>query len=420
VGVSQRPGAGRSQLKPLRDGPRILWTSITNRWRRPETRKICFLIDSVYPYNNGGRETFLYETSRRLARHGHQVHIFTMNWWNGPKVIQREGVYFHAICRRYPLYKNDRRSVIQAAIFGVAALKLAFVDFYVLDADQIPYFCLFSAKLVCLAKRKPMYATWHEVWDTDYWQAYLGSAGRLASLVERLAMRLPDVILSHSTQTTDRLKARGARQLIHTIPQGVDVDSILATPRRVAPNDIIYAGRLLKHKNVDILIRSTALVKREFPNVICTIVGDGPESKALQLLAAQLELGGNVRFQSFYENHSDLYALMKASKVFVLPSTREGFGLVVVEANACGIPVITTNHEDNAARLLIDEGKNGLLVDVDVVRLAETIGQILQGGLLIDTSAVVGSAFAAFDWDVAAGSVEEALGTGVIQTTNSA
>jgi glycosyltransferase involved in cell wall biosynthesis len=304
---------------------------------------------------------------------------------------------------------------MQALIFGVAALKLAFVDFYVLDVDQIPYFCLFSMKLVCLVKRKPMYATWHEVWDPDYWQAYLGSAGRLASLVEKLAMRLPDVILSHSTQTTERLRTQGAKQTIHTIPQGVDIDSILAAPRLAATNDIIYAGRLLKHKNVDILIRSTALVKCQFPNVLCTIVGDGPESQALQLLATQLGLDGNVSFEDFYENHSDLYGLMKSSKVFVLPSTREGFGLVVVEANACGIPVITTNHEDNAARLLIDEGKNGLLVDLDVAGLAEKISQILQGGLFIDTSAIVGSAFAASDWDVAALSVEEAHGTGLFR-----
>jgi len=52
---------------------------------------------------------------------------------------------------------------------------------------------------------------------------------------------------------------------------------------------------------------------------------------------------------------------MKASNVFVLPSTREGFGIAALEANACGLPVVTVNHKRNAAGDLVKNGKNGFL-----------------------------------------------------------
>jgi len=88
-------------------------------------------------------------------------------------------------------------------------------------------------------------------------------------------------------------------------------------------------------------------------------IGDGSEKKNLEALTQKLNLEKNINFLYFLENHDDVYALMKSSKVFVLPSTREGFGIIVIEANACGITVITINHKDNAARDLIEEGKNG-------------------------------------------------------------
>ena len=60
------------------------------------------------------------------------------------------------------------------------------------------------------------------------------------------------------------------------------------------------------------------------------------------------------------ENYDDLIGYMKSSKVFVLPSTREGFGIVVIEANACGFPVVVVNHKMNAATDLVVDGINGI------------------------------------------------------------
>ena len=68
---------------------------------------------------------------------------------------------------------------------------------------------------------------------------------------------------------------------------------------------------------------------------------------------------------------------MKSSKVFVLPSTREGFGIVVLEANACGIPFVTTNHEDNAAKDLINDG-NGISVRLNEAKFASAIKKLFE------------------------------------------
>ena len=76
-------------------------------------------------------------------------------------------------------------------------------------------------------------------------------------------------------------------------------------------------------------------------------------------LTKQLNLTKNIIFKGFVKENKDVLALMKSSKVFVLPSTREGFGISIIEANACGIPAITINHKDNASKDLIQENKNG-------------------------------------------------------------
>lgn len=70
--------------------------------------------------------------------------------------------------------------------------------------------------------------------------------------------------------------------------------------------------------------------------------------------------------------------MIKSSRVLVLPSTREGFGVVLLEANACGIPVITLDHKDNAARDLIEEGKNGYTCGLDEKQIAERITDVFE------------------------------------------
>jgi glycosyltransferase involved in cell wall biosynthesis len=182
----------------------------------------------------------------------------------------------------------------------------------------------------------------------------------------------------------------------------------LLAPEHDLQSDIIFAGRLLPNKNVDLLIDAVAKVKRTNPAVRCIIVGNGPERKRLEAQTEQLGLANNVTFFNFLEDHNELYSLMRASRMFVLPSVREGFGLVVVEANACGIPVITTTHTHNAAQDLIVEGQNGFLAEPNASDLAKKIRLVL-GSKSMTPRRVLEEKFSKYRWHHAADAVERTL-----------
>jgi glycosyltransferase involved in cell wall biosynthesis len=273
----------------------------------------------------------------------------------------------------------------------------------------MPFFPLFTMRLVCALKRRKLYATWHEVWGKKSWQEYMGGTGAyFAATVEWLAMKMPHVIIANSEHTTKRLHAMGVRQPVHTVPLGVDVESILTITPHELKSDAIYIGRLLDNKNVDLLIRALKIVKQTKPDVSCIIVGQGPERTKLEKLASELGLYDNMTFFDAIESHEELYALIKASKMLVQPSTREGFGIVVIEAMACNVPAITTSHDMNAARDLIVEGRNGWLTGVDAEQLAAHMQSIIAGHDMQPLD-VLHNQFNHYSWQIAATKLEEVL-----------
>jgi glycosyltransferase involved in cell wall biosynthesis len=226
-----------------------------------------------------------------------------------------------------------------------------------------------------------MIVTWHEVWGKEYWQKYLGGIkGTIAYWIERMSVRLPDTIISVSDHTTKALRHMvGESKEIITIPNGLNITEISAnSPAKIGGADVIFAGRLLSHKNIDVLIYAVSILIERNPNISLSIIGEGPEKPKLKILASELGIKNNVSFQDFFEDHNDLYSLMQASGVFVLPSTREGFGIVVLEANACGLPVITVNHKENAAKELVTEGQNGMVTSLDKNEMADAIEKMLN------------------------------------------
>ncbi|HKZ34465.1 MAG TPA: glycosyltransferase family 4 protein [Patescibacteria group bacterium] len=344
------------------------------------TKRIALVYDCIYPYTKGGGEKRYYEIAKRLAIKGHEVHLYGMKFWEGQDVLQKEGLYLHGICPPKPLYTKDgRRSIRQAVFFGIHCLKLIKENFDIIDCCSFPYFSLFTCKFVCLLKGKKLHSTWHEVWGKKYWRSYLGVLGYIASSIEKFSVFLPDKIISVSEHTTKKLKNDlSSKKDIITVLDGVDVDYIQKIKPSPVKSDVIFAGRLLSHKNVDVLIKSIAILKKSHRNVKCFIIGDGPERTRLEKMVATLHLTRNVVFLGFLENHDEVYSLIKSSKVSVLPSSREGFGMVLVEANACGIPVITVKNKDNAAKDLIEEIKNGYVCRLGEKEIAEKIIKIVK------------------------------------------
>ncbi len=339
----------------------------------PIKKKIAIVSDAIYPYNKGGKEKRIFEISTRLAKRGHYVHIYTMKWWKGENIKVENGVTLHAISPLYPLYSGNRRSIKEAIFFALHCFKLLYEDFDVIEVDHMPHLILFPLKIVCLIRRKRLIVTWNEVWGRVYWIKYMGILGNISYFIEKLSVLMPDEIISVSYHTTKNLKhILGFTKKITTIPNGIDLELIRNTKPSKNKSDIIFAGRLLSHKNIDVLIKSISLLIKKHPKLKCIIIGDGPEKNKLLKLTDDLKLNHNIVFLNFFKKSKKLYALMKSSKVFVLPSTREGFGIVAIEANACNIPIITSKHKDNAAKDLVKK-MEGFVIELNDKELARAI-----------------------------------------------
>lgn len=360
--------------------------------------RIAIVSDAVYPYHKGGKERRFFEISTRLAKKGHDVHIYCMKWWKTPEKVRFEnGVYLHGIAPYFPLYSGKRRSIREGVIFGFFCLKLIFEKWDVIEVDHMPYFPLFFTKVVCLLKGKKMYATWNEVWGRDYWIKYMGKPGYISALIEWFSIFLPDKFISISSHTTGRLKEayNVPERKIATVSTGLDTSAIDNITPSKRTYDIMYAGRLWKHKNVSLLIKAMAvLVKRRKHNT-CVIVGNGHEKKHLMKQVVDLELQNHVFFEDFMPHHDEVFSLMKSSRVFVLPSTREGFGMAVLEANAAGVPAVVIDHHENAAKDLIEKN-NGIKVAFGEDDVASAIEKLLEKK--IDPQKVK-SVAAKYSWD---------------------
>jgi len=345
--------------------------------------KIAFIYDAAYPWVKGGAERRIYELSTRLVKRGHEVHWYSLGWWwedEGKVDIEMEGIKLHGVSKPKPLYSEDRRSISEAILFSLHLFNPLFkAKFDVVDCQGFPFFSSFVSKLHQALGRSRMIITLHEVWG-DYWYEYLGSAGIFGKLVERSMLALTDRYITVSKKTERDLQAIKKTPKSHIIPNGIDLNQITNVVKADVEVDVLFAGRLIKEKKVDLLIEALSRVVKTHPDIKCMVVGDGPERIKLEKLRDDLNLKGTLEFSGFMDGYNELIRTMKASKLLVLPSEREGFGMVVVEANACGIPVVVVDYPMNAAKDLVKNAKNGYISKPDPQELAKNIMEALKNG----------------------------------------
>ncbi len=380
-----------------------------------EKRPVVALVsDAIYPYFRGGKEFRYHELSARLSPWA-DVHVFTMKWWDGPPTRREGNVTFHAVSRLYPMYAGDRRSFKEAILFALGCLRLLWFRFDVLEADQFPNFHILTLRVVAWIKRKPLTVTWHEVWGRGYWRHYLGRAGEVAWFVEWLTMRVPDQLIAASDQTAARLRAiLGNRAAIAVVPNGIDLDGIRNSYPDAEKVDLVTVGRFLPHKNIDVLLDSVALLRASGLLVTCRVIGDGPLRGALHEQARRLGIEAVVDFRHDVWEQKGVYALMKAAQVAVFPTEREGFGIAVLEAIACGLPVVTTSAPDNLAQYLVMRSSAGVVCAPSAEAVAEAIRVMLTSSGEQPTGLRAGQDEWLDDhgWDTAAERVAEVLGLG--------
>lgn len=308
---------------------------------------------------------------------GHEVHLVGVKWWDGQPHLIRDNIHYHGVCRISRLYNKDgRRSISEALKFtyylGIHLLKN---DYDLIDSNEFPYIHNFVIKLYCTLKRKPMVITWHEVWSY-YWCEYLGCAkGSIGKCIENASAHLPDHIIANSDNTRSDLMAKlkiKSKKITVARPT-ISIDVSGASPSKDA-FDVLFCGRLIKEKNVDLLIRS---INDLAGDVTCGIIGEGPEKKNLVSLVKEYNLEKSIKFLGFLESHDEVISYMKSAKLFVFPSEREGFGIALLEASACGLPAIVIDNEKNASKELVNDGVNGYICVPDNKIIAEKIALIL-------------------------------------------
>jgi glycosyltransferase involved in cell wall biosynthesis len=339
--------------------------------------KLACVYDVIHPYVIGGVQKRNWEIARRLARKGHEVTLFGMKHWEGNDVIYNEGVRLWGVCPPQQQFKDGRRSISEAISFAYRVLPPLMKEKYdVVEVANFPYFPCFAGEFHSLVRRSRLMITWHEVWG-DYWYEYLGKKGILGKAVEGLVARLPHGAIAVSPHTKAALQRLGRKE-VHIVPCGVDIHTIEDSPQWPKSNDIIFVGRLAQEKNVVQLIKAVNILKESGHSPSCLIVGEGPEKDSLERLVAEMGTAAQIRFLGRLVSDREVYSYMKASRVLVHPSMREGFSHVALEANVCGIPVVTVNHPQNAAQDLVIDGQNGLICDLSSADMAQKILKVLD------------------------------------------
>lgn len=209
-------------------------------------------------------------------------------------------------------------------------------------------------------------------------------SGKILCKLQKWSFKNADRVHVISQRLAQESKRLGAKD-IAVIPNGID--SRLFKPmdkgklRRkygLSPKEkiVITVARLNPIKGVDCLIRATGLLIENISALRLIVIGDGKQRMELERLIGQLNLNNKVQLLGFVP-HEQILEYLNMADVFVLPSRHEGLGIALIEAMACGIPVIGSNVDGIVD--IIEHEKNGILFPVnDEKALAKAVDRLLQ------------------------------------------
>jgi glycosyltransferase involved in cell wall biosynthesis len=282
------------------------------------------------------------------------------------------------------LYAEEgRRRILPPLVFGVGVLwhLLRHGSRYdVVHTASFPYFSLLAAAAVRRLRRYTLVVDWHEVWSRSYWIEYLGPvAGRVGDAVQSLCLRVRQRAFCFSRLHGRRLREQGVNGEV-TVLEGEYAGPL--RPREPLPAEpvVVFAGRHIPEKRVPALVPALALARERLPELRCEVYGDGPQRAEVLRLRSELGLDGALEVHGFVPAERVEEALSRAL-CMVLPSRREGYGMVVVEAAALGTPSVVVAAPDNAATDLVDEGENGFVAaSASPADLADAIERVQAEG----------------------------------------
>jgi glycosyltransferase involved in cell wall biosynthesis len=355
--------------------------------------RVCIAYDCLFPWTVGGAERWYRALAERLVAEGHEVTYLTRRQWEEGSEPAIAGVRVVAVSPSDPLYDEEgRRRIAPPLRFGRGVLAHLLRHRRAYDAVHLcsfPFFSLLAARAALVRSGTTLTVDWFEVWSLGYWQGYLGRAGGLVGwLVQRLCALLTPRAFVFSALHERRLRAEGYRGSLVRLRGlwGGDPDEVPASRAAAQPPFAVFAGRHIPEKRAATIPAAIAAARASVPELRARILGDGPEREAVRAEVARLGLGEVVDVPGFVEAE-ELAEAMATATCLVLPSVREGYGLVVVEAARVGTPSVVVQHPDNAAVELVERGVNGAVArDGSPEALAEAIVAAHAGGVPLRAS----------------------------------
>lgn len=330
--------------------------------------RIAVVYDCLYPYTVGGAERWYRCLADHLAK-DNDVDFVTRDFW-GPDEPTNEDFNVVTVSRAGELYTDSgRRSILPGLRYGWGVF-LHFLRnphrYEIVSTASIPSFGLLATWLALKLRRSntKLIDDWFEYWTKEYWIEYLGPlAGRIGFFMQSLAMRSTDASITFSEAVVDRLHNAGHRKEIFRLPGLYDGPTDIKVEHMAAnPPYVIFLGRLIPEKRAADIPAAIASARQQIPNLRAKIYGDGPDRPAIQKRISELHLETEIECPGFVEQ--DIVERSLARALCLLnPSIREGYGLVVVEAAARGVPIILRQSPDSAATELVDNGVNGYIAE---------------------------------------------------------
>jgi len=324
--------------------------------------KIVFISDVYSPYTSG-IVTSLTNFSRELVALGHDVILFTSDYGSrninpvdGLRVIRLKTSTAMA---NYPDYR-----CISALTWreGLKVLKDLNPD---IIHVHTPSFAAWLSDFFSRSLKVPLVSTYHTFLPDISGQIFpLNKISKsittpILNGYTRAHYNRATAVIAPSEVIKQSLQGIGVSKPIHVISNGVD--SRVFYPRskeKSGPFRFLHVGRLSEEKNVDVLLHAFRSLSLTGEKSELVIVGDGPEKDRLEKLAFDLGIASQILFLGRIE-HSKLPEVYCCADVFVTASTFETEGLVILEAMACGLPVIGVDKL--AVPTLVQHGVSGLI-----------------------------------------------------------
>jgi glycosyltransferase involved in cell wall biosynthesis len=339
------------------------------------------MLSDVYFPRVNGVSTSIQIVRRELERRGHEVVLVAPAYPRQP--LSTDVVRVPS--RGVPLDPEDRALRVAALRRHVAGLAPQRFD---LVHVQTPFIAHREGVRIARAFGLPIVETYHTFFE-EYLHHYLPLVPRtLTRWVVRAASRRQcnrvDRVIVPSPAMRELLRRYGVATPVAVIPTGLDFDELTRGDgerfRRlhgIAQNrsTLVHVGRMAREKNIDFLLEVVARVRRTVPTVLLVLAGEGPALAGLRQRALELGLEGHVLFVGYLCRERELQDCYRAGDVFVFASRTETQGLVLLEAMALGVPVVSTAAMGTLDIVAPEQG--ALRAQEDVDEFAAKVARLL-------------------------------------------